>query len=657
MSYFSSVWPTNAFIGAAFLHSAAPADLSLQTIVRLALVTGIVFLIVGILLVGIIRGHLAQAQKRAQLKQAGTITNEPQEHSEQPQGTSDTQQSVAASPPDPPSVSSPVQTPGTDEKTTQQPQRRSQLEQTMPEKTVRLGVVLGTDLESGQKIVISQYARRQGLYLIGVNGTGKSTLLAHLIAQDLEQGLGLCLLDPKGDLTVDVLAHVPEARVQDVIVVDLTDTEYPFGLNIFTCPAPDDVEQVALTASLVTQVFEKVWHVGPATPNVSHVLRNVACTLMQNPGATFAEIPLLLQDQPTREKFVGNVTQSQVRHFWQSYNQRTAHDQMAYTSSTLKHVDALLSQSRIANIVGQSTTTLDFRMMISERKILLVQLDPGLAASSSLIGALIIIQLLNAALSRKELPAFQRKQFHVYADEYERFAIEHLASLLSEARTCGIAPTLTHQCLEHLDEKNRKACVNAANVVVFRILEQDAEELAKAFDAPSSPQPVVLRERTIRVPTSNVVKYLLKYGHPDARVAAFTTRFLVPAKRLEQRVFTGNKEARASKNMRTVGIPQLNRFLYQVMDEKNASLPIPEAIMKAFQTMPPWYFSQGKRDDFPSALLNVMEVLAKEPLMVDSKHYEPIYDQSRVSGGRPKPDRKRTHNVAKLSGKNKNGER
>ncbi len=628
MSYCSSVWPTIALIVASFLLSAGNAGLLLQAVVGLVLMSGGIFLFAGM-----VRGRLTRTQKRSELKRSRIVADEPQERPEQRQSTRDTQERIPDTPLQSPTVSSPVQSSGTDEQTTLQAQSTSQQEQSIPEKTVRLGVVLGTDRESGQKVVLSQYARRQGLSIIGVNRTGKSTLMAHLIAQDMEQGLGLCVLDPQGDLTNEVLAHVPEQRVQDVILLDLKDTEYPFGLNMFACPAPDDGEQVTLTAACAIQVFEKVWHVVTHAPLLAYVLRNVTLTLIQNPGTTFTEIPLLLQDQPTREKLVGNVTHSQVRQFWQSYNELTAQDHIGQISAMLKKVDALLTQSRFANIVGQSTTTLDFRTIMDERKILLVQLDPGSAEISSLVGAVIIGQLVNAAMSRKDLSEFQRKQFNVYADEYERFATEHLAPLLSEAIKFGIAPTVAHQCLEQLDKKNRRACVNAAYLVVFRVIEQDAEELAKAFDAPSSPSPVVLHERTIRVPTSNAVKYLLKYGHPDASVAEFTTRYLIPAKRVEQRIFTGHKEARASKNMRTVGIPHLNRLLYQVMDEQNASLPIPEEIMKAFQNMPPWYYPQGKRGDFPCALLNVMRVLAKEPIMVESKHYEPISDQPPMDAG------------------------
>src|SRR5207244_11849817 len=133
---------------------------------------------------------------------------------------------------------------------------------------------------------------------------------------------------------------------------------------------------------------------------------------------TINETTLLSQQQPVKEKLIGNVTNSRVLQFWQSYNELKAQDQMGHISSMLKQVDAFLTQSNIANIVGQSTTTLDFRTIIDERKILLVKLDPSSEDISSLVGAVILGQLLNAAISRKDLSEFQRKQFNVHADEY-----------------------------------------------------------------------------------------------------------------------------------------------------------------------------------------------------------------------------------------------
>src|SRR5260370_33276858 len=155
--------------------------------------------------------------------------------------------------------------------------------------------IIGKDIATNNFVQISEEARRQGLYIVGANGTGKSTLISHLIVQDVMHGLGICLLDPHGDLTKDVLTHLPPGREQDVILLDLSQSAYPFGLNLFSCPDPTDIEQVALTASFVMHVFEKVWDVGAHTPQMAQVLRNVTITLIQDPGTTIAEIPLLLQ--------------------------------------------------------------------------------------------------------------------------------------------------------------------------------------------------------------------------------------------------------------------------------------------------------------------------------------------------------------------------
>src|SRR5947199_3996889 len=150
----------------------------------------------------------------------------------------------------------------------------------------------------------------------------------------------------------------------------------------------------------------------------------------------------------------------------------------------------------MANIVGQSKTALNCREVMDKGKILLVQLNPRLEDISNLIGSVIIGQILNAALSRKDVVESERKQFSLYADEYQRFATEDFAILLSEARKFGIATTIAHQYLDQLDEHNRGASVNAANLVVFRVSGQDAEELAKEFDA-TPPKPEIIGQRPI----------------------------------------------------------------------------------------------------------------------------------------------------------------
>src|SRR5579862_9870780 len=148
----------------------------------------------------------------------------------------------------------------------------------------------------GSGVHITRPDRLQGLYVIGVQGTGKSTLLENLIIQDIEQGLGVCLIEPHGDLTQHVLARIPQHREQDIIYLDLMNTASPFGLNLFDCANPNNSVSVEYTKSFVMHIFEKILGAGVVTAQLNHILRNVAYTLIANPGTTFLEIPLLLQD-------------------------------------------------------------------------------------------------------------------------------------------------------------------------------------------------------------------------------------------------------------------------------------------------------------------------------------------------------------------------
>lgn len=149
--------------------------------------------------------------------------------------------------------------------------------------------VIGIDIDNNHDVAIKQEDRTQGLYVIGATGTGKSTLLASLILSDIRQGLGVCLIEPHGDLTNIVLSGIPDTRLSDVVYLDMTDSQYPFGLNLFQCPQPRTIDAMAKTASFVHHLFEKLWGVGTDTPRLMQVLRAVTRTLLDNPGTTLAE--------------------------------------------------------------------------------------------------------------------------------------------------------------------------------------------------------------------------------------------------------------------------------------------------------------------------------------------------------------------------------
>lgn len=343
--------------------------------------------------------------------------------------------------------------------------------------------VLGIDTQTGQRIELPKTSRLQGLYIIGAPGMGKTGLVENLIVEDMKQGLGVCLLDPHGDLTQAVLSRVPDHREQDVILLDLLDTAYPFGLNLYQCDDPTDSKKVSYTRAQVMHIFTKLWgdESGNLGVRIEQYLRNSATTLIEK-GYTMAELPLLFQNKYARSVLTANLASPQTRSFWKGYNELKPDDQQQRYDSTLNRADAFLSDEIIYNIVGQQSTTINFRHIMDGRKILLVKLDARLEEMTNLIGALIIAQLLNAAYSRSDLPVNKRRQFHIYADEFQRFATEDFATLLTEARKFGVAVTIAHQFRNQLDSLNRSATLNVTNLVVFRIIHKDADEIAGQFD-------------------------------------------------------------------------------------------------------------------------------------------------------------------------------
>jgi hypothetical protein len=343
--------------------------------------------------------------------------------------------------------------------------------------------VLGIDIQTGERIEIPKSSRLQGLYIIGIQGTGKSGLIENLIIQDIKQGMGVCVLDPHGDLINAVLARM-DRREEDVILLDITDYHSPFGINLFTCSDPTNPLEVQTIVDKVRYIFEKLLGVSTSTPLLLEYLVKCTQTLIVNPGSTMAEIPLLLQDGECRKRLLAPVSDSDVTRFWKRFEGKRLSDREEEAAGVLRRVSEFL-QPLSRNIVGQSTSTIDLQHIMDEGKILLVKLSTRLPSVSSLIGSILIALILNAAPHR---PANKRRQFNLYADEFQRFATEDFATLLEEARKFGIGVTLAHQNRSQLNAKSleletslKDRTRSAANIVVFRINRKDADDLAGEF--------------------------------------------------------------------------------------------------------------------------------------------------------------------------------
>ncbi len=380
--------------------------------------------------------------------------------------------------------------------------------------------VLGSDLATGEPVGLSADERRQGLYIIGKTGTGKSTLLEHLIVQDIEAGLGVCVLDPHGDLVDAVLRRIPRSREPSVVLLDLADDQFPFGLNLFECRDLGDRKLVGRVATQAVEVFEKLWGAVSWGPQLAQILRNCAYTLVENPGFTMTEMRRLLTDQAFRMKLVRQLSNPQVIEFWErEYDLLRPQDQQQIIRSTLNKVDEFLTPA-VYPIVGFGRTTVDFRQAMDTRKIVLVRLALGEVGSQAvgLIGSIVVGQISNAALSRQDVAPHARFQFNLYADEYQRFATPTFAELLAEARKYAVATTLAHQFRDQLeDAANRGSTLNAGNLVVFAVHGRDAEELAKQFDR-TPPPPEITGQRPVLSIVRDPVSHLVLAGHESARV-------------------------------------------------------------------------------------------------------------------------------------------
>jgi len=225
--------------------------------------------------------------------------------------------------------------------------------------------VIGADTTTLQPVLINKTARPQGLYIIGRQGTGKSGLIENLIVQDIKQGLGVCVLDPHGELIDHVIARLDARRENDVILLNIRDFQFPFGVNPFYCADPTHPLAVQEVVDRVLHVFEKLLGVTHDTPLILDYLRKCTYTLVANPGYTMAEIPLLLTDKHFRQQLVANVTDSDVLLFWKDYEQKNPSDQASERAGIVRRVGEFL-QAVSRPIVGQERSTIDFRAMMDE---------------------------------------------------------------------------------------------------------------------------------------------------------------------------------------------------------------------------------------------------------------------------------------------------
>lgn len=328
---------------------------------------------------------------------------------------------------------------------------------------------------------IKRADRPAHMYVIGKTGTGKSTLLETLIRQDIENGEGLALLDPHGDLVEKILKAVPENRKGDLIYFNVPARVNALGFNPLESVTP---HKRSLAAAGLLDAFKKIW-ADSWGPRLEHILRNAFLALLEQPEATLVDVLRLLDDHAFRREVSSRVSNSQVRDFWlreyENYPLRLRAEAIAPIQNK---VGAFLTDPLLNRILTQKRSDFDLRHVMDEGKILLVNLAKGKigADASYLLGALLVTKIGLAGLSRADVPEETRRDFYLYLDEFQNLATLSLANMLSELRKYRVNMVLSHQYLSQLDPQVKDAILgNTGTIISFRLGLTDAEMLAGEF--------------------------------------------------------------------------------------------------------------------------------------------------------------------------------
>ena len=360
-----------------------------------------------------------------------------------------------------------------------------------PPNLPKVGLLLGHVPYRGADtpVYMKDADRRRHLYIIGKSGTGKSVLISNLARQDIKNGKGVCIVDPHGDLVEDVLQHVPKNRADDVIIFNPSDLERPIGLNMLETKT-DDQKDFAVQEMIA--IFYKLFPPEMIGPMFEHNMRNVMLTLMAdiNDAGTVIDIPRMFTDDNYVKIYLKKLKDPIVRAFWEKEMAKTSDfhksEMLGYLISK---VGRFVENEMMRNIMGQQKSGFDFREVMDQEKILLVNLAKGTTGevNAKLLGLIIVAKLQMAAMGRADSDEATRKDFYLYIDEFQNFVTDSISTILSEARKYRLDLTIAHQYMGQLtDDKGRSAIRDAVlgNVGTFctgRIGPDDADILSKEF--------------------------------------------------------------------------------------------------------------------------------------------------------------------------------
>jgi hypothetical protein len=379
------------------------------------------------------------------------------------------------------------------------------------------GIYLGTNTFQGEAsdIYLSPEDRVRHCYVIGQTGTGKTTILKNMAIQDIKAGNGVCFIDPHGSDLNDILANIPQERLDDVIYFDPAYTARPMGLNMLEYN-PDYPEQKIFVINELLAIFNKLFDMKVAGgPAFEQYFRNAAGLVMEDPasGSTLLEIGRVMSDKAFRELKLSRCQNPIIKQFWQNAEKTTGEQSLAnFVPYITNKFDVFVSNDIMRPVIAQQESVLNFRKIMDEKKILLVNLSKGRLGdiNSALIGLILVGKISMAALSRVDIVGKEQvNDFYLYIDEFQNVTTDSISTILSEARKYRLSLTVAHQYIEQLQDNIKDAVFgNVGNMIVYRVSPENAEVFEKQFS------PTFTASDITKLENFNAYAKILVHGMP-----------------------------------------------------------------------------------------------------------------------------------------------
>ncbi len=333
-----------------------------------------------------------------------------------------------------------------------------------------------------------RYDRSRHVYIIGQTGAGKSGLLELFALSDVFHGQGYAIIDPHGDFAINNMKFIPGSRIDDVVYFNPADTQFPLGFNPLEVTNPSQKTNISSEViGVLKRMFGESWG-----PRLEYILRYTILALLDRPETTMLDITRMLTDKKFRKETLSYCTDTVVLQFWNvEFNSWTDKFQAEAIAPVLNKVGAFTANPVIRNIIGQPKSTFNIRQIMDEGKILVVNLSKGLIGedNAGILGSFLVTKIQLAAMSRSDIPDIKdRRPFYLYVDEFQNFATDSFATILSEARKYGLNLTVANQYISQMSDNVRDAVFgNVGTMISFRVSADDSPILAKQFEPQFEP--------------------------------------------------------------------------------------------------------------------------------------------------------------------------